>query len=400
VPKRPAPAAGSPAAKRVRFSKQMTMEDVIKDILEKVIDNGKLLSSYSNPETNDMCTHVADLIKKDLVDRDYTDAKNWRALVQRLHQTLTGGAYQDLPNFEKNKTFLENEMGEGYNSSINYYRDFVTLITHLEPGITPERLLDVARTLSGTKVDWKPDDYTPGDYIPEDVDGSEMCELGPKDGPIWWALWYAITFKNVYTPLFAEALWQHDPKIMKHVLETFPADWVESEDEESDEEATERQRQKRQKKRKREIFSGMAQKKVWEEMLQILRVMSSIAPLTLRCIYQKCFSKIMNMQDFKDAVVTVAFSKPDPAGGGLWTLMGEKAPFSAHVLKKLGQIYENLLSNSGMSRDDTLCVEPMFGIKYTLRVCKKKYSDSGADSAAPTKSWCSLCCQDEWWPCC
>ena len=63
-PKRPAQAAGSPDAKRVRFSNKMTLEAVIKDLIETFIKRGKLLSSYGNPETNDMGTHMADLTQK------------------------------------------------------------------------------------------------------------------------------------------------------------------------------------------------------------------------------------------------------------------------------------------------------------------------------------------------
>ena len=133
VPKRPAPAAGEPAAKRVRFSdNKMTLGAVSKDIFETFIEPGELLTSYGNPKTDDMGTHVADLIQKDLFDCN--DYGTWHALVQRLHQTLTGGEYQDLPNFEKNKTFLEDEMGAALTHRT--YREFMTYMTYLKSTTT------------------------------------------------------------------------------------------------------------------------------------------------------------------------------------------------------------------------------------------------------------------------
>ena len=217
VPKRPAPAAGSPAAKRVRFSKNMTMEDVSKDIFETFIERGELLSSYGNPETNDMGTHVADLIKKDLVDCDYKKYETWRALVQRLHQTLTGGAYQDLPNFEKNKTFLEDEMGVG-NFFLNSYREFMTFQTYFEPCITPEGMLEVARTLPGTKTEWKPEDYPL--FSDEDGPPAVYHTIATSRAR---ALWYAAIFHQVYTPRAAEH-WPYDPNIMKDVEKRYTED--------------------------------------------------------------------------------------------------------------------------------------------------------------------------------
>ena len=223
VPKRPAPAAGSPAAKRVRFSdNKMTLGAVSKDIFETFIEPGELLTSYGNPKTDDMGTHVADLIQKDLFDCN--DYGTWHALVQRLHQTLTGGAYQDLPNFEKNKTFLEDEMvfetlSVGYRTH-RTFREFMTFQTYLEPRITPEGMLEVARTLPGTATEWKPDDY-PHAATTTMTDAERT------------ALWYATIFHQVNNPRAAE-YWPHDPAIMQNVETRY------TEDEEDDEEATEK----------------------------------------------------------------------------------------------------------------------------------------------------------------
>ena len=226
VPKRPAPAAGSPAAKRVRFSdNKMTLGAVSKDIFETFIEPGELLTSYGNPKTDDMGTHVADLIQKDLFDCN--DYGTWHALVQRLHQTLTGGAYQDLPNFEKNKTFLEDEMGVG-DFLHRTYREFMTFQTYLEPRITPEDMLKVARTLPGTATEWKPEDYPL--FSDEEGPPAVYHTIATSRAR---ALWYATIFHQVNTPRAAE-YWPHDPAIMKDVETRY------TKDDEDDEEATEK----------------------------------------------------------------------------------------------------------------------------------------------------------------
>lgn len=213
LPKRPAPAADhgdSPNKKKVRFFEKMTLEAVSEDIFEKFIESGKLLSSFGNTETDDMGTHVADLIKKELFEFDPIDYKTWRALAQKLHQTLTSGEYEELHNFKKNKDFLEDEMGGGALTH-RTFREFMTFQTYFEPCITPEGMLEVARTLPGTATEWNPEDY------PHDT-----------------ALWYAAIFHQVYTPR-AKEHWTYDPTIMKDVEKRYTED-----EEPKDEEATEK----------------------------------------------------------------------------------------------------------------------------------------------------------------
>ena len=82
----------------------MTRREVIKDILETFPKRGKMLSSCGNLEMDDT-EHVADLIKKNLFPVDVP----WCALILEL-------AEMDLldhktKNAEKNKKFLEDELG-------------------------------------------------------------------------------------------------------------------------------------------------------------------------------------------------------------------------------------------------------------------------------------------------
>ena len=71
------------STKRVRFPR-MTRREVIKDILETFAKRGKMLSSYGNPETDDMGTHMADLMKKNLFPVDVP----WCALILELRQEM------------------------------------------------------------------------------------------------------------------------------------------------------------------------------------------------------------------------------------------------------------------------------------------------------------------------
>lgn len=223
------------SAKRVRFPR-MTRREAIKDIMDTFAKRGKMFSSYGNLETDDMGTHVADLMKKNLFPVDVP----WCALILELRQEMDS-LDPKTKNAEKNKKFLEDELGgiehitapDGQKKAVfgirmdhRAFREFMTMQTYgIREACAPANLLPLARRIArgiNPGIEWKPDDYR--------LDSS--LAMTPAR---MFAQWFATLCHQIYAPL-AEDNWTYNPAIMKDVEKKYEKD--EDEDEEEDEEAT------------------------------------------------------------------------------------------------------------------------------------------------------------------
>ena len=229
--KHPAPEGQDPEPKRVRFSKTMTLEDVVADLIETFVARNELLSSYDNPQTHNMGTRVAHLIKENLFEcKDYN---TWLLLVQQLGKALAQNTdkYKHLETFERNKRFLKDEAnelengwwglgnpGEEPKNSYRMCREWLTVLTYLNPNIKPEDMLEVAQSISSSydKLEWTPDDY------PLQMVGGTGYPL-PMYERQRRSFWFAMLFAQIYDPR-AEEYWPYNPAIIqdaKHVLDHF-----------------------------------------------------------------------------------------------------------------------------------------------------------------------------------